>query len=132
MPVPMPPVVVLVVCKVILGSPDDNTKYTHHLDSTWDTTSGVMHCRRLEVQLYDPSVDQGAAPQPFNQFQCNKAGVMQGSQFDVDHWDKPWRFRKHACPTPIIDTRTQQIIGWKIPECSTEHGTVICEMDTVI
>lgn len=130
--VPMPPVVVLVVCKVILGAPDDNSKFTKWLPSEWDMAGGVMHCRRHEIQLYDPSVDQGADPQPFTQFSCNNAGVRQGSQFDVDNWNKPWRFRKFACPVPIIDNQTGEIVGYKIPECSTENGTVICEQDTVI
>lgn len=132
MAVPMPPVVVLIVCRVILGDPDVNSSFTHWRDSEWDTSQGVMHCRRQEVQLTDPAADQGALPQPYTTFACNRAGVMLGTQFDIEHENKPWRFRKHACPVPVIDMQTGDIIAWKIPECGTLDGVVICENDTAI
>lgn len=128
---PMPAVVVLIVCKVILGDPDENSKYTGYRASEWDTTDSVMHCRRHEIQLYDIAEAQGADPQPFNQWRCNQAGAMEGAAFDRSHTDKPWRYRKHACPVPIVNDKGT-IVAWKIPECGSEHGTVICEGDTPI
>lgn len=132
MGVPMPPVVVLVVCKVILGQPDDNSQFTHWRQSEWDMTQGVMHCRRQEIQLYDKAADQGADPVPFTTMACNRAGITLGTQFDIENENKPWRYRKHGCPVPVINTQTGEIIAWKMPECGTEDGTVICEQDTEI
>jgi hypothetical protein len=129
---PMPPVLVMIVCKVILGAPDDNSAYTHWRASEWDMTGGVMHCRRQEVPLYDPAVDQGAQEQPFNQMACNRTAMRLGPQFDIDHKDKPWRFWRAACPAPIVDTQSGKIVGWKLPECSTYGGTIICDQDTEI
>jgi hypothetical protein len=129
---PMPPQVVLIVCKVILGQPDDNTSFTHHLDSEWDYANGQMHCKRLEVDLYDPSVDQGADPQPFTQMACNRAGVKLGAQFDVDNWNRNWRFWRHACPVPTIDTATGKILSWTLPPCPHKDGVIECIGDTAI
>ncbi|HEY6019725.1 MAG TPA: hypothetical protein VIY48_07435 [Candidatus Paceibacterota bacterium] len=132
MAVPMPAVVVLMVCKVVLGAPDDNSQATHWMSSEWDMSGGVMHCRREEVQLYDPAVDQGAQARPYNQWACNNAGVSLGTQFDVAHWDKPVRFWKFACPVPIVNGQSGEIVGWKIPECPESNGTVVCEKDSAI
>ena len=131
----MPPVVVLIVCKAVLSpiqSPLDqhNAKYTGWQPFQWDTTNSVMHCRRHEIQMYDPAVDQGADPQPFSQFQCMTSGIMAGIEFDRRH--RNWKTWRTACPTPIVDTRTGKIIGWKPPECGGKRGTVICEQDTPI
>lgn len=128
----MPAKVVLIVCRAVLGEPDINTSFTHHLESEWDYSQGVMHCRRMEVELYDPSVDQGADPKPFTQWDCNRAGVTMGAQFDIDHWNKPWRFYRHACPVPTVDIATGKILSWTMPPCPTEHGTIACENDTAI
>lgn len=131
----MPPFVVLVVCKVAFlpyATPLDeyNSKYTHYQPYTWDTTDSVMHCRREQIQVFDPSVSQGADPQPFNQFQCRRAGILAGLGWDALH--KNWKTWRTACPTPIVDTRTGKTIGWKMPECGGESGTVICEKDSSI
>jgi hypothetical protein len=139
MSVPMPPMIVLIVCKVLFtGPPDDNAKFTGWRDTEWDLSQGMMHCRRSEIQLYDPAVNDRpaphgdqAAPQPFTQAACNRAGIMQGAQFDADHKDKPWRFWRFACPVPIIDTKTGEIVGWHLPDCG-HRDTVICETDSVI
>ena len=128
----MPAKVVLIVCKVVLGSPDANTEFTHHLDSEWAIIQGQMHCKRTEVELYDPSVDAGADPQPFTQWACNQAGVRLGAQFDVDNWDQPWRFWRHACPVPTVDTQTGRVLSWTMPPCPTKDGVIVCEGDTQI
>jgi len=132
--VPMPQILVLVVCKVLfLGPPDDNALKTGWRDTEWDTRQGVMHCQRHEIQLYDRAVDQGALPQPFNQESCRRTAMTLGPQYDVDNRDRPWRFWRSACPTPIFaDKDSNEIVGWHIPECGSFGGTVICELDSVI
>ena len=140
MAVPMPAVVVLVVCRAILGQPDENSKYTHWLPSEPDMTGGVMHCRRIETPLYDPAPDQGADPQNFSNHHCTRAGARFGAQFDVDNWNKPWRFYRFGCPVPIMDdngtpgnVRDDKLIGWHIPECGdVAKDKAICESDTAI
>jgi hypothetical protein len=132
MAVPMPPVLVMIVCKVILGAPDDNSQFTHWRPSTWDLADGIMHCRRQEVQLVDPDVDKGADPTPFTSQACMSASVRMAADFDIAHMDRPWRFWRAACPTPIIDGQSGDIVGWKLPECGTYGGTVDCISDTEI
>lgn len=142
-----PNVVVLVVCRVLfLGAPDDNAQFTGWRDTEWDLSQGVMHCRRQEVQVYDKAVDQGADEIPFNPTACMRAAMMLGPQYDVDHRDKPWRFFKAACPTPIYPDRDGNgepdrdangyplpPIAWKLPECpDISSGTMVCEGDTEI
>jgi hypothetical protein len=128
----MPAKVVLIVCKVILGTPDDNTQFTHHLDSEWNYEQGVMHCKRLEVDLYDPDVDKGGQERPFTNWACNQAAVKMGANFDVENWDKPWRFWRHACPVPTINPETGQVLSWSLPPCPHKDGTVVCDNDTAI
>jgi hypothetical protein len=91
-----------------------------------------MHCRRQEVELYDPAADQGASPQPMTPDACNRAGITLGAQFDISHADSPWRFWRSACPVPIINEQTGEIVAWKLPECDTKHGTIVCDQDTAI
>lgn len=132
MSVPMPAVVVLVVCKTVLaGEPDPNAGYTHAENRAWATENSKMICRRHEVQLYDPAVDQGADPRPFTTQDCQKAGMMLGVQWNEQHRSSSYRFWKAACPVKIVDTRSGQIIGWKLPECG-HRDTVICETDIEI
>lgn len=137
-----PAVVVLIVCKVVFaGTPTDNDGYTGHRETDWDLSQGAMHCKRLAVDLYDPAVDQGAAPQPFNPSACMVTAMKLGPQFDVDNVNKPWRFYRAACPVPIMDDhgtpndpRDDSIAGYKIPECPTQAlgGKIECEQDSVI
>lgn len=139
MSVPMPPMIVLIVCKVLfVGAPDDNGKFTGWRDTEWDLSQGMMHCRRREIQLYDAAAGMApggsglpTAPQPFNQMACNRAGIMQGAQFDADNRDKAWRFWRFACPVPTINSETGEVIGWHLPDCG-HRDTVICETDSVI
>lgn len=128
----MTPEIALIVCRVILGPMDANDAFTGHRPSEWDTAQGVMHCRRQVIQLYDPSVDMGAAPQPFNPEACKRAAMMLGPQFDAEHRDKPWRFWRAACPVPTIDLKTGKVLSWTTPPCPESHGTVLCEVDSAI
>jgi hypothetical protein len=133
MGVDMPAVVVLVFCKVaVVGPPDQNAQYTGHQSLAWDTEHSQMVCRRKEIQLYDPSVDQGAQPRPFNNSSCWRAGFTLGPHWDATHPRSRYRFWRTACPVPIVDTRTGEVIAWKIPECGGERGTVVCEGDITL
>lgn len=127
-----------------------NSAFTSHRDSIWDTTGGMMHCKRMEVQLYDrvegmpsnPS-DPNSEPAPaipFNQMACNRAIVTNGSGFDVDRLNKEkglptgakgWRFYRGGCPVPTVDTKTGRVLSWSLPPCG-KWGTIICDQDTAI
>ena len=136
MPVPMPAVVVLVFCKTVLnpGPVDQNASYTGYQDRSWAIEGGQMQCHRREIQLIDQAEANGADPQPFNQWRCNMAGLAMGAKFDHDHPRSPYRYFRSACPVPVIDTRTGDIIAWKIPDCGNGFGpgTMHCESDTAI
>ena len=55
MTVHIPPVLVLIVCKVaIAGAPDQNADFTGAQNLEWATENSMMTCRRNEVQLFDP------------------------------------------------------------------------------
>jgi hypothetical protein len=129
--VPMPSTLVLFVCRVILGDIDDNSAFTHWRASEWDMKDGVMHCRRIEVPLYDSAVDQGADEQPFSPWACMQAASRLGPEFDITHVDRPWRFWRAACPTKIVNDKGE-VVGWQIPACPESYGTVICESDSSI
>jgi hypothetical protein len=128
--VSMPSVLVLVVCKVLfVGEPDENSKYTNWRNTEWDLSGGVMHCRSQEVELVDSAALQGADEMPFTPIACMRAAMTMGPAFDVQYKDKPWRFWRAACPTPIRSgpKASDPIIGWKIPECPRKDGMVVCE-----
>lgn len=130
--VPMPPVVVLIVCKIaFLGGEDANSQFTGWRNTEWAYEHSMMICRRQEVQVYDAAVDQGADPIPFNKMACMRAAPMLAAQFDVDSRDKPWRVWRTACPVPTVNTKTGEILSWTLPDCG-HRDTVICERDSVI
>ena len=136
MPVPMPAAVVLIVCKsaaVPYASPLDeaNARYTGHQPREWVTENSMMQCRRQEIQLYDQSEAMGAAAQPFNKQRCQRASLMLGVQWDQAHKSSSYRFLYALCPVPIVDTRTGEVIAWKMPECG-HRATMVCEVDTAI
>lgn len=132
MPVPMPAAVVLIVCKTaIAGPPDQNAAFTGAENRVWATEHSMMVCRRHEVQLYDQSEALGAAAQPFNLQRCQRSGIMLGVQWNESHKSSSYRFWRVACPVPIVDTRTGDVIAWKMPECGN-RDTVICEVDAEI
>lgn len=128
MAVPMPPVVVLIVCKVLfVGGEDENSRYTHWRNTEWAYEHSKMVCRRHEVQLFNPA-DEGAQ---FTTPACQRTIPRLAAQFDVDNAQKPWRFWRGACPVPTVNTETGEVVGWTLPDCG-HRDTVICEKDTVI
>jgi hypothetical protein len=132
MPVPMPAVAVLIVCKTVLsGMPDDNSGFTHWEPREWAIEQGMMICRRNEVALYDSAVDMGADERPFTTLECQRAGIMLGAQWDIQHPNSAYRFWRVACPVPTVDTQTGKILSWTLPDCG-HQDTVICEKDTAI
>ena len=136
--VPMPAVVVLILCKVaIAGPPDQNSVLTHSENLKWKTENSMMVCRRQEVQMYDQSVDQGAQEKPFTSMDCQHSAVLLGSQWDAQHRNSNYRFWRVACPVPMWNTegtedpKDDQIVGWVLPDCG-HRETVVCEVDTAI
>lgn len=130
MPAPMPAAVVLIVCKTTLaGAPDVNSAYTGYENREWATEHSMMLCRREEVQLVEQ--EETSAPQVFNQQQCQRAGISLGVNWDAAHRASAYRFWRVACPVPIVDTRTGEVIAWKLPDCG-HRETVICESDSQI
>ncbi|ODS01383.1 hypothetical protein AUC68_00535 [Methyloceanibacter methanicus] len=138
----MPSAIVLIVCKTVVAGPaDQNAAYTGYENLEWATEHSMMVCRRQKVDLYDPAVDGGfdvsgkrlpaAAPQPFNQQRCQRAGITLGVNWDQAHRGSKYRFWRVACPVPIVDTRTGEVIAWKMPECG-RRDIVVCEVDTAI
>lgn len=132
---PMPAVMALIVCKVVLaGPPDQNTNFTHWENLDWATENAMMHCRREEVPLYDRAVDAGAAPRPFTPNDCWRSAFSLGPAFDAAHHNSAWRFWRVACPVPIVRKNpdgSEDIIAWKVPECGRRE-TVVCETDSAI
>jgi hypothetical protein len=130
--VPMPAVIVLIVCKVaIAGPPDQNSHTTHSENLEWATENTMMVCRREEVQVTDASADQGADPQSFNLQRCQRSAMMLGPNWDAQHRNSKYRFWKAACPTRVINTITGETIAWVLPDCG-HRDTVVCEVDTAI
>lgn len=137
MPVPMPAVVVLIVCKTAMLPADQhdiNSKWTGYENRTWAYEDSMMQCKRKEVQLYDQSEAMGADPQPFNTHRCQRAGIMLGVQWDQSNKHTPYRFWRVACPVPIVNTQTGEVIGWKKPECASGkwRGKVVCDVDSEV
>lgn len=132
MPVPMPAAVVLIVCKTAIAGPEDrNAAFTGAENLEWATEHSMMVCRRQEVQLYDQAEAMGAAAQPFNIQRCQRSGIMLGVRWNERHKGSRYRFWRVACPVPIVDTRTGDVIAWKMPECG-HRDTVVCEVDAEI
>jgi len=130
----MDPIIVLIVCKAaILPYASDveeaNGRFTGHHPYEWVYKHSKMQCKRMEVPLTDSAANMGADPRPFTPQQCMQAGIMVGAHWDLNH--SRYKFWRVACPTKIIDSRTGETIGWKIPECP--HTDVVeCLLDTAI
>ena len=132
MAIPMPAAIVLIVCKTVIAGPEDpNASYTGYENREWATENSMMVCRRQEVQLFDQSEAMGAQAQPFNVQRCQRSGIMLGTEWDASHRGSKYRFWRVACPVPIVDTRTGDIIAWKMPECG-HRDIVRCEVDAEI
>jgi hypothetical protein len=142
MGVQIPPILVLIVCKTVsAGALDENARFTGYENLEWATEHSMMVCRRNEIQLYDPvegmklNASDDPAP-PLNPnfavaSQCARAGIRLATDWDQTHKNSRWRVWRVGCPTPIVDTRTGTVIGYKLPECG-HRDTVICETDSVI
>lgn len=133
---PMPPVVVLIVCKTeVSGEQDQNSDKTGWQNREWAYVHSMMQCRREEVQMYDKDVDQGAAPRPFTPLACQNSAIGVGVNWDMSHRSSNYRFWRVACPVPIVSqdpvTKQETVIGWKLPDCG-HRDTVVCEVDTEI
>lgn len=142
MSVTIPPVLVLIVCKVaIAGAPDQNAAMTGAENLKWATEDSMMVCRRHEIQLYDPAEGSRLSPAddpatPLNPNladggQCARVGMGVATNWDQAHHNSPWRVWRVGCPAPIVDLRTGRIIGYKLPDCG-HQDTVRCEVDSVI
>ena len=142
MSVHIPPVLVVIACKAVMAaSQDPNAAFTQMEKFNWAIENSMMTCRRNEVQLYDPveGMTAGAGSDParpldtnFAEFgQCARAGIMLSTQWNEEHRNTPWRVWRIGCPTPIVDTRSGTVIGYKLPECG-HRDTVVCETDTEI
>ena len=142
MAVHIPPILVVIACKVVMSAnADPNAAYTHVENFDWATQNSMMICQRHEVELYDPAegtqlspVDDPAPPLNANftdRGQCARAGISLAIQWDEAHHGSPWRVWRIGCPTPIVDLNTGTLIGYKLPECG-HRDTVVCENDSQI
>jgi len=82
--------------------------------------------------MTDPAADKGAEPQPFNENRCRQSASMLGPNWDSANSGSKFRFWRFACPVPIINDITKEIIGFKIPDCPTKDGTIVCDVDSAI
>lgn len=128
----MPAVVVLIVCKVaVAGPPDQNAGFTGSKNLEWATEHAMMQCRRQEVSLFDADAAKGADPRPFSMQVCWRSAIMLGSNWDALHGNSNYRTWRVACPVPIVNTITGEVIAWQLPPCG-HRDTVRCEADTTI
>lgn len=130
----MPPVVVLIVCKVVLaGPPDQNADFTHWDNLQWAIENSKMVCRREEVEMTDPAADAGAKPQSFTPDACMHSAIMLIPAWDAAHASGSYRVWRVACPVPIHKDQSpaSPIIGWTLPPCGHED-TVVCLVDSAI
>jgi hypothetical protein len=142
MSITIPPILVLIVCKtLVVGEPDQNAAFTKWENREWATQHSKMVCRRHEVQLYDPAEGAKLTPNDAPAFplrpnfadtgQCARAGIRLSIDWDEQHRGTPWRVWRVGCPAPIVDLRTGDVVGFKLPDCG-HRDTVICEVDSVI
>jgi hypothetical protein len=126
----MTPVVVLIVCKSLLvphSSPinEENAKWTGHEKREWAIEGSQMQCRRVEV----PLTGEGH----FTPMDCQRAAITEGVAWDQSHKYSKYRWWRSACPVPIVNTVSGDIIGWKLPECPRinhkDRVAVHCDVD---
>ena len=142
MAVHIPPILVVIACKVVMSaSQDSNAAFTHVENTEWATENSMMVCQRNEVELYDPveGMQLNAADDPVpalnpnftDHGQCARAGIRLATEWDQAHRGTPWRVWRIGCPSPIVDLGTGALIGYKLPECG-HRDTVVCETDSEI
>jgi hypothetical protein len=131
----MPAAIVLIVCKTVVGgSGDENSAYTKAESREWAVENSMMVCRRQVIPIHDTAADLGAkpiTPNLFDRSTCSRIGIPIGVAWDEQHRGSAYRFWRVGCPTPIVDTRSGRIIGYKMPECG-HRDTVRCEVDAEI
>lgn len=134
MAAPMPPVVVLIVCKTLvagLGNPDTGWE-----DRVWAIEDGKMQCRRIEQEMTPGPLE--SSPE-FTPMQCQRDGIMAMAEWDAHNRGSAYRAWRVACPTPVKNTgpdgikgtADDQIIDWTLPDCG-HPDTVYCEQDIAI
>src|SRR5215471_14256874 len=69
MAIHIPPILVVIACKVVMAAnPDPNAAFTHVENTQWATENSMMVCQRHEVDLYDPvegmQINQADNPAP--------------------------------------------------------------------
>jgi len=129
--VPMPAVIVLIVCKVaIAGPPDQNSEWTTAQNLKWATENAMMVCRRQEVQMMDTAESTGADQQGFSFHRCQRSAMLLGPQWDQQHRSSQYRFWRAACPTPVVNG-SGEIVSWILPDCG-HREYVRCEQDSFI
>src|SRR5215470_12463243 len=96
MSITIPPILVVIACKVALaGPPDMNAAFTHVENNEWKTENSMMICQRHEIMLYDPAEDggrdaQGSAlppAQPLNANFANFSECAREAMMEQMHWD---------------------------------------------
>ena len=133
--VEMPAVIVIISCLATpVGMPDENDKYTGHEVTEWVYEGAKKVCRREEIDLMDPAVEQGADVQPFTMWQCNHTGVKMAVDYDVHQRTVggKYRFWRFLCPVPKIDETTHEVVAWIIPSDCGDRAVIKCETDTEI
>jgi hypothetical protein len=117
MAVHIPPILVVIACKVVMaGNPDPNASFTHVENTVWATENSMMVCQRHEVDLYDPveGMQLNPSDQPVpalnpnfaDHGQCARAGIALAVDWDQAHRNTPWRVWRIGCPSPIVDLRS--------------------------
>jgi hypothetical protein len=130
MGVPMTPAVVLIVCKVLAPITDDNSQFTHWEHAPWAYENSMMVCRREVITIMDANEDP-EHPKPLSKQLCMASAIRLATEWDLSHRGGKYRVWRVACPTPTVDTRSGEIVGWVLPDCG-HHDTVVCEKDSVI
>ena len=135
--VEMPAVIVIISClaQPVPNAPvDENAKYTGHETTEWVYEDSKKVCRREELELIDSATVQGADPQPFTVFHCNRAGVQMSVDYDVTQRVRggKYRFWRYLCPVPKVDETTHEVVAWFIPNDCGDRATIKCETDTEI
>jgi hypothetical protein len=103
MTVHIPPILVVIACKVVMAaSQDPNAAFTHVENTEWATENSMMVCQRNEVELYDPveGMQLNPADDPVRALnpnfadhgQCARAGITLATE-----WDKLIEGRRGAC-----------------------------------
>lgn len=134
MGVPMTQAIVLVICKTLLvsdPSDDPNSKFTGWEDREWATEHSMMVCKREVVSIMDGSEMNGADARPLTKQACMASAIRLGVEWDQKHRSSSYRVWRVACPTPMVNTETGEIVGWVLPDCG-HRDVVTCLKDSVI